>query len=143
MKLHEMLISGLFVTVVFMGFVIWYADGVSQYGSSGEDYSQVQSINTSLRSIYVISNSTKSAMEGVAGLPFGLDVAGGVLVGAYSAVMTVGASFGIFWSVLTESTHFLPLGTFGDTLVLFAGAALMIVIFIAILAHFISKSDRV
>lgn len=143
MKLHEMMISGIFVTVVFIGFMIYYANGAVEYEVNGQDYRNTTHINSSLHDITEKAERTKNAMNAISGLPFGLDIVGGVLVGGYGAVQIAGESVEVLENVVGDATSYLPIGEFGDTVFIFAGSALLIIIFIAILAHFISKSERV
>jgi hypothetical protein len=143
MKLHEILISTAFVTVVFMGFVLFYADAVSQYDVSGVDYSNASNINQSLTDLKAIGEDTKTAMTQINTGIAPLDILGVLAIGGYGAIKTVATSTNIVADVFKDSSSILPLGEFGNLLYIFAGTAVLIIIFIAILGHYIGQSDRI
>jgi hypothetical protein len=143
MKFHEILISTAFVGVIFMGFVLFYANGVQHYNVPSIDYSNASHINASLQALSDNAQSTRSAMSDLQGLPLGLDILGSLLVGAYGAIITMGVSTDIIFNIFLDGSSFLNLGEFGDTLLMFAGTALLIAVFIGIFAHYINQSERI
>lgn len=142
MKLHEILIMTMFVTVVFAGMMFFYAEGASEYGSTGMDTTTIASFNNSLYEIQDINEDVKTAMSNLQGSPSAFDIFGSVSIGAYAAIKTAGLSWNVLFNVLTDGVGVLPIGDFKNVLILFLGGSILIIFFIAIIAHFIRPSDR-
>jgi len=142
MKLHEILIAIMFVTVSFAAMMLFYLDGANVYGTSGIDTTSINSFNTSLYEMQEINSDVSSAMSNLQGSPSALDIFGSVSIGAYAAIKTAGLSWNVLFNVFTEGIGALPIGDFKNVLILFIGGSILIIFFIAIIAHFIRPSDR-
>jgi hypothetical protein len=112
MKLHEILIMTMFVTVVFAGMMFFYAEGASEYGSTGMETSTIASFNSSLYEIQDINEDVKTAMSNLQGSPSAFDIFGSVSIGAYAAIKTAGLSWNVLFNVLTDGVGVLPIGDF-------------------------------
>jgi hypothetical protein len=141
MKLHQIIISVGFIGFIFIGFMLFYADGVTHYTVSGMDQSQLKNINRSLDQMNQDAESTSSALNAVQGLPLGLNVLGGFIVNAFGALKTTKNSFDLMKDIALDSGNYLPFGGLFRPFIIFIGASLLIILTIAIFMKFLSPSD--
>lgn len=137
MKLHEMMIAGVLVTVFFAGIMLFFIDGATHYGLSDINASQMQSFNSSMTKINNNTQIVANALTTLQGSPSAIDIFGSILSGGYAAIQTATASFGAIKDVFITSIVILPLGSFKVVLVGAVTTILLIILFVAILAPYI------
>jgi len=141
MKLHEILIGFILVAAMVTGFVMFYSGGSEEYAVSSYNEEQFANITNGMEEIINISRDTNSALENISTSSGLTDILGGFVVSAYGAVRTAGASLGVFISAVDIVVKPLNLYEFGGVLKSALGGILLIA-FIAIFVHIITKSDR-
>lgn len=142
MKLHEILIMIGFIGLVTIGFGLLWVDGATHYGTTDLDQSRLSHINSSLATINENAQGTEEAMTQLTTPNSAFDIVGGLLFGGYGVIITTLASFGLLHGITGDLVSFLPLGGLMNPFILFVGMCLFVIIGVAILGHYISKSDR-
>lgn len=144
MKLHEILVGVVFAVVVLSAFMGLMADSAVRYSGSATDYneSQLEEFTSSMDEITDISVRTKERIEQVRANPLIPDTLGSLVVGGIGGILTALESVDVFIDLSFLSVSWLPIGSLQGTLLAAITAAIIIVAFIGILAHYIRPSDR-
>lgn len=142
MKLHGILVSLLFAIVIITAFIQFYDAGSQAYGVENDQRDELDNFTAGLEDINEIATDTKSAIQTVQANPLIPDTLGTIVVGGIGGVLTALESIDVFTDLSIATVEFLPIGDLADTLLTAAIAALVIVFFIGIAAHYYRQSDR-
>lgn len=134
-----MLVGLVFGVVVLTAFMGWMADTDQRYASSAQGYNatELQAFEKSLDDITDISERTKQRIEQVRANPLIPDTLGSLVVGGIGGILTALESVDVFIDLSFESVDWLPIGALKGTLLAALTAAIIIVAFVGILAHYI------
>ena len=144
MKLHAMIVSLVFGVVIITGFINLFALTSTLYPSTATNYnsSEVDEITASMDDITNISIRTKERIENVRANPLIPDTLGSLLVGGIGGILIALESTDVFIDLSFNVVELLPIGTLQTVLLSAFFASIIVVAFIAILAHYIKPSDR-
>jgi len=142
MKLHEIVLGIVFISVIFTGVISFYSGGNNAYSPGDYNNSSIQVFNQ-LDAIYETVNETKAELSDIEGKTGIDDLLGSFFSGAYKAGQIVTKSFDLFFRMIRGGVKAIPLiGSFGNVLIDSLSAAIIIAIFIGVIMAFATKSDR-
>ena len=142
MKLHEIMISTLLLSAIFLSFTSFFADGIEKYSASVYEDPNLQAFEESLTKI---TEANAEAQEGFGKLASTnvFDILGGVFQASIGLINSFIASGNVIISIFAQGLGFLPLGPIMGNLWISTAAGCILVAFtIGILAHFVNKSER-
>lgn len=141
-QISKIILGMIFVSLIVTGLVLYFAGGVNQYSPSGYNNSSLNELRESFDEIATMANETKTKMDSVQADDNILDRIGVMFTGGYTAAKTIGKSYDTLNTMTDTAVDELPLGEYGSTIKIMLGVAIVVVIFIMILLHFLIKSDR-
>lgn len=142
-QISKIIIGMVFVSLIVTGMILFLSGGTTTYPSTtGYNNSSLVELQSSFDDISVMANETKSKMGSVQADDDIFDRIGVMFTGGYTAAKTVGASYDTLNKMSDVAVDELPLGSYGSYLKSMLGVIILVIIFVAILLHFLIKSDR-
>lgn len=142
MRLTSILIGSMFGIIMITAFMQLFSSLSSDYALTGYNESEITHITNQLDAMTNTSIKTKELADSVKGNPSIPDMLGVIVVVGIGGVKTALQSVTSFISITGESINFLPLGNLSDVLLIVMVSSIILILFIAILAHYLRPSDR-
>ena len=131
------------MSVIVTGIGMFYSSGVETYSPTGYNSTQLQPFLDSMTDISDNMNDTKTDLEDVGAGSTGItDILGGIFQSGYTAVKTAVAGVGTMFGVINAGVGALPIGGFAKPLIGALTVIIIIILFVGIMFHIITKSDR-
>ena len=142
-QLHKILIGIVLMSVMVAGIGMFYSSGVATYSPTGYNETSLQPFLDSMDDISGNMNETKADLEDVGAGSTGItDILGGIFQSGYTAVKTAVQGVNTMFGVVNAGVGALPIGGFAKPLIGALTVIILIVIFVGIMFHKITKSDR-
>lgn len=129
---------GLIITAM----IIFYGGGVNTYGSTDYNSSDLEVFNSSISELQDVINETANDLQNLKGNPDATDILSAFFTSAYGSAKTAAASISTFFKITNAGVGNLGLGSFGNILVGVLGSLIVIILFVGIILHLVTKSDR-
>lgn len=123
------------MSVIFVGFILMYAEGNQEYGVTDYNESSLQVFNQSIAIFEEVTANTKNDLTELKGNPNLLDILGSIFTAAYGSLLTLMTSFSVFISLITGGLILLPLGPMTAVIIASSLAALVIMVIMFLLDY--------
>lgn len=147
MELHKIMLGTLFTTLIVIGIMLFYSDGVITYAPT--DNNNISLLNTSMYNRFTeLQNTSESASTNLQTITNPesslLDKIGAYFGSGYDTLKLVAGSFGTLDSMVSTSADQLgSTGSYVRTVRIMFTVALLIAIFVGIVLHALIKTDRI
>lgn len=145
-EMHKILLGTLFTTLIVLGIVLFYTDGIMIYSPASS--SNISILNSSMTQrfseINELSNHTATKLQSIANPESSIiDKIGAFFSSGYDSLKLVAGSFNILDSMVGTSADQLGVGgSYIRTVRVMLPVAILIIIFIGIVLQALIKSDR-
>lgn len=120
---------------------VFYTGGVDTYTPTDFNASQLTTFKNAMGEINATVNKTGDALLKLQSNNI-VDLVGGFFASAYQAARTTVAGVSTMFGITTAGIDALPLGSLASPLITSLVTLILIVFFVAILLHIVTKSDR-
>lgn len=143
-RLSLILIGVVLIGLLATGLIGFLSQGASIYNAPGYTNSTLEAFKSSSDEVVAIANNTKGELELVGAQDNDLDVFGGMLSNAWTALKTTDNSMDSLFSMTTDAVGALPFinGAFSAQLTVALVTVIIIIFVIAIFFHFFKGSSR-
>jgi len=143
-RISVILIGVLLMALVVAGFTSFIGSGATKYGVTGYNETLLNDFSSVAYEVENISTQTSGNLSNVASPDLNNpDIFGGFFARSWSAIKTIGKSTGVFFKVIDKGLGELPItNNYSKMLRTVLMSMVIIIIFIAILFHYIRPSSR-
>jgi len=143
-KLSGILIGVVVATLIMSAFGLYLGGGVATYGTSGYDDTNILKVSSQFSSIENRSREAEARLLNLSTTQQAQNKLDVLYAGAYSTGFSIAGAFANIFDIGSATKDELApfLGSFGDILFKAIMVIVSIIIFVYILMHFITKSDR-
>lgn len=142
MELHKIMSGVMLMGVVITAIILFYGGGSQVYSVGDYDNSSLAAMEEATDIVENVSQETKNDLQRLEGNPSATDILSAFFTSAYGSVKTAATSFKAFFKIIDSGIGELGLGSFGNTLVGVFSTLVIIAIFVGIILHIVTKSDR-
>lgn len=145
-EMHKILLGVLFTTIIVLGVVLFYTDGILVYSPVSSNNLSVlnSSMNQRFNELNELSNKTASNLQSITNPESSLvDKVGAFFSSGYDSLKLVTGSFNVLDDMVGSSADQLGVGgSYIRTVRVMLPVAILIIIFIGIVLQALIKSDR-
>lgn len=143
-KFHQILISISMMGIIIAGVMIFYSSGSSLYSQDTYNETQLQVFEESLSDMERAANNTRTGIRKITNPSNPFDVIGGFFTSGFGVLQTLTESFDTLYNIIVGGTENIPgiSSEYSNLLISFLITIVTIMIFVGVMLHQLTKSER-